>query len=73
MAEADTFHDIFIDELRDTYDPEKQLTKALPKLAKASSHATLRQVFEKQNLGLGVMPSGDAITGPADTPLPEAD
>ena len=35
MAEAGTLHDAFIDELRDTYDAEKQLTKALPKLAKA--------------------------------------
>jgi ferritin-like metal-binding protein YciE len=34
MAEAGTLHDAFIDELRDTYDAEKQLTKALPKLAK---------------------------------------
>ena len=46
MAEAGTLHDAFIDELRDTYDAEKQLTKALPKLAKASSNAKLRQAFE---------------------------
>ena len=38
MAEAGTLHDAFIDELRDTYDAEKQLTKALPKLAKAASN-----------------------------------
>ena len=37
MAEAGTLHDAFIDELRDTYDAEKQLTKALPKLAKAAT------------------------------------
>ena len=36
MTEAGTLHDAFIDELRDTYDAEKQLTKALPKLAKAA-------------------------------------
>ena len=30
MAEATTLHDAFIDELRDTYDAERQLTKALP-------------------------------------------
>ena len=42
MAEAGTLHDAFIDELRDTYDAEKQLTKALPKLAKASSNPKLR-------------------------------
>jgi ferritin-like metal-binding protein YciE len=46
MAEAGTLHDAFIDELRDTYDAEKQLTKALAKLAKASSNPKLRQAFE---------------------------
>ena len=46
MAEAGTLHDAFIDELRDTYDAERQLTKVLPKLAKASSNAKLRQAFE---------------------------
>lgn len=46
MAEAGTLHDAFIDELRDTYDAEKQLTKALPKLAKAASSPQLRKAFE---------------------------
>src|SRR5215204_1737220 len=46
MAEAGTLHDAFIDELRDTYDAEKQLTKALTKLAKASSNPKLRNAFE---------------------------
>jgi ferritin-like metal-binding protein YciE len=46
MAEAGTLHDAFIDELRDAYDSEKQLTKALPKLAKAASDPKLRQAFE---------------------------
>jgi ferritin-like metal-binding protein YciE len=46
MAETGTLHDAFIDELRDTYDAEKQLTKALSKLAKASSNPELRQAFE---------------------------
>ncbi|MGE3510624.1 MAG: ferritin-like domain-containing protein [Vicinamibacterales bacterium] len=46
MAESGTLHDAFIDELRDTYDAEKQLTKALPKLAKAASNAKLRQAFD---------------------------
>jgi ferritin-like metal-binding protein YciE len=45
MAEAGTLHDAFIDELRDTYDAEKQLTKALP-LAKAATNAKLRAAFE---------------------------
>ena len=46
MAEAGTLHDAFIDELRDTYDAEKQLTKALPKLAKAATSPELREAFE---------------------------
>jgi ferritin-like metal-binding protein YciE len=45
MADG-TLHDAFLDELRDTYDAEKQLTKALPKLAKAASSAELRSAFE---------------------------
>jgi ferritin-like metal-binding protein YciE len=46
MAEAGTLHDAFIDELRDTYDAERQLIKALPKLAKAASNPELRAAFE---------------------------
>ena len=46
MAETGTLHDAFIDELRDTYDAEKQLTKALAKLAKAASNPELRDAFE---------------------------
>ena len=46
MAEAGTLHDAFIDELRDAYDAEKQLTKALPKMAKAASSPELRAAFE---------------------------
>ena len=46
MAETGTLHDAFIDELRDTYDAEKQLTRALPKLAKAASNPKLREAFE---------------------------
>ncbi len=46
MADAGTLHDAFLDELRDTYDAERQLTKALPKLAKASTSSGLRAAFE---------------------------
>jgi len=46
MAETGTLHDAFLDELRDTYDAEKQLTKALPKMAKASTSQELRAAFE---------------------------
>src|SRR5215210_1199749 len=46
MAEAGTLHDAFLDELRDTYDAEKQITKALPKMAKAAGSPELRAAFE---------------------------
>jgi ferritin-like metal-binding protein YciE len=46
MAETGTLHDAFVEELRDTYDAEKQLTKALPKLAKAATSPALREAFE---------------------------
>ena len=46
MAHSGTLHDAFLDELKDSYDAEKQLTKALPKLAKAATSAELRDAFE---------------------------
>jgi ferritin-like metal-binding protein YciE len=46
MAENGTLHDAFLDELRDLYDAEKQLTKALPKLAKTATSPKLREAFE---------------------------
>lgn len=38
---------LYIDELRDLYNAETQLVKALPKMAKASSNDELRQAFEE--------------------------
>jgi ferritin-like metal-binding protein YciE len=38
---------LFIDELRDLYDAENRLVKALPKLAKASTSRELRDGFEQ--------------------------
>jgi ferritin-like metal-binding protein YciE len=46
MAETGTLHGAFIDELRDTYDAERQLIKALTKLAKAATNPKLRDAFE---------------------------
>jgi len=46
MADAGTLHDAFVDELRDTYDAEKQLMKALAKMAKAASSTDLKTAFE---------------------------
>jgi ferritin-like metal-binding protein YciE len=39
-------HALFLDELADIYNAEKQLTKALPKMAKAAQTPELRQAFE---------------------------
>jgi ferritin-like metal-binding protein YciE len=38
---------LYIEELRDLYNAETQLVKALPKMAKASSNDELRQAFEE--------------------------
>ena len=39
--------DLFADELRDVLSAEKQLTKALPKMAKAATSPDLQKAFEK--------------------------
>lgn len=46
MADPGTLHDAFLDELRDTYDAERQLIKALDRLAKAAGSPDLREAFE---------------------------
>ena len=46
MPKTKSLHDMFIDEVRDAYDAEKQLIKALPKLAKAAKSRELREAFQ---------------------------
>lgn len=41
-----TMQDLFLDELRDIYHAEKQLLKALPKMARKAGGDDLRQAFE---------------------------
>lgn len=41
-----TVEDLFIHELSDVYSAEKQITKALPRLAKASTNPTLAEAFK---------------------------
>src|SRR5205814_7512672 len=43
----DKLQKLYINELRDLYNAESQLTKALPKMAKAASSPQLKQAFEK--------------------------
>ena len=45
MAETGTLHEAFLDELRDLYHAEKQLLKALPKMAEASTSRDLAEAF----------------------------
>ncbi|MDR6771157.1 ferritin-like domain-containing protein [Azospirillum sp. BE72] len=43
---AKTMQDLLIEDLRDIYHAEKQITKALPKMIKAAHSEQLRQAFE---------------------------
>ena len=45
--DRNTLRELYIDELRDVYDAENQLVKALPKMAKASTSEDLRSGFEE--------------------------
>jgi ferritin-like metal-binding protein YciE len=42
-----TLKDLFVDQLQDAYNAETQLTKALPKMAKAAKSDSLRAGFEQ--------------------------
>jgi ferritin-like metal-binding protein YciE len=43
----DSLRQLLLDEIKDLYDAEKQLIKALPKMAKASNAPELRAAFEE--------------------------
>src|ERR1700749_1654298 len=45
--QKDSLRGLYIEELRDLYNAETQLVKALPKMAKASSSDQLREAFEE--------------------------
>ena len=40
-----TLQDLFVEELRDIYHAEKQLVKALPKMARSATHPELKEAF----------------------------
>lgn len=46
MSSMDSLQDLLHDEIKDIYDAEKQLTKALPKLVKKASNDELREALE---------------------------
>ena len=43
---VDSMEKLFVDELKDLYSAEKQITKALPKMAKKAENQDLRTAFE---------------------------
>ena len=45
MAEKNSVMDLLSDEIKDLYSAEKQLTKAIPKMAKGSNAAILKEAF----------------------------
>src|SRR4029434_6875077 len=47
IMKLDTLQKLYTDELRDLYNAENQLVKALPKMAKAASSEELKDAFEK--------------------------
>jgi ferritin-like metal-binding protein YciE len=77
--ETDTLKQVFVDQLRDLYSAETQITKALPKMAKAATSPDLKKGFElhlKQTEGhvvrikticeaLGVAPTGKTCAATA--------
>jgi ferritin-like metal-binding protein YciE len=46
MSSVDTIEKLFVEELKDIYSAENQITKALPKMAKAATSDELRTAFE---------------------------
>ena len=45
--QKNSLQDLYIDELRDLYNAETQLVRALPKMAKAASDGQLREAFQE--------------------------
>ena len=50
MAAEKTLDDLFLDTLKDIYYAERQIVKALPKMAKAAQSADLKAGFEKHQV-----------------------
>jgi ferritin-like metal-binding protein YciE len=77
MADKNTIKDLLTDEIKDLYSAEKQLTKAIPKMAKGSNDPALKEAFSahlketqeqvarlEQVAGiLGIKPTGKKCVG----------
>jgi ferritin-like metal-binding protein YciE len=47
---SESLQDVYVEQLKDLYSAEQQILKALPKMAKAATHADLRSAFEEHEL-----------------------
>lgn len=45
MSSVTTLHELLVEEIKDLYDAEKQLLKALPEMARAATYPDLKQSF----------------------------
>ena len=43
----DSLHELYVEELKDLYNAENQLVKALPKMVKAATHPELKNAFNE--------------------------
>jgi ferritin-like metal-binding protein YciE len=46
MSKIKSLREVFIDQIKDLYSAETQITKALPKMAKAATNPELKNGFE---------------------------
>ena len=53
MTEKNSLHALFENELRDVYDAEKQIVKALPKIIKKTSNEELSEALVGAGSGRG--------------------
>ncbi len=53
MSKLENLNDLFLEELRDLYDAENQLLKALPEMEEAAHSADLKIVFNEHRLQTG--------------------
>lgn len=72
MAQLKTLQDLYIEQLKDLYSAESQITKALPKMIKATTNEQLRAAFQQhlteteqqvQRLTQVLEPHGEKGTG----------
>jgi ferritin-like metal-binding protein YciE len=47
---GETLQDVYVEQLKDLYSAEQQILKALPKMAKAVTHADLRKAFQEHEV-----------------------